>query len=245
MSKIELNVANYLSIKDFHQATNLEHLSEIDKIVESLVLLTDKTREEIVKWKPSQLKDVYDKVSGILIDVEPQFFPIVEVNGVMYGYNPLSNFTLGEFVDLDHLLKDTQENMAQIMAILYRPITKHKFKSLKWSIKMGYKKIDGLAEELFKQYQVEEYDSSTRYDRADELEVLPISFCLGAISFFLVLASNSLIDMNLSSTLPKQKVVTRMKKQIQTHFPLIGDGFQQLLRHQKVPSYPSMEIVVL
>lgn len=245
MSRLEINVADYLSIKDFQQATNLEHLGEMDKIVESLVLLTDKPREEITQWKPSQLSGVYEKVSEALMDVEPSFFPIVEVNGVKYGYNSITNMTLAEYVDLDNLLKDTQENLAQIMAIFYRPITKHKFHSLKWSAKLGYKKVDGLAEELFKQYEVEAYDSSTRGDRAAELEMLPISFCLGAISFFLALAGNSLTDMNLSSTLPKQKVMERMKKQIQTTSPNIGRGLAQFIISLQHPSYPSMEIKVL
>lgn len=246
MSKIELNIADYLSIKDFKKATALEHLSETEKMVESLVLLTDKPKEEVIKWKPAQLQQVYEKVSESLIDVEPQFFPVVEVNGVKYGYNPLTNVSLGEYVDLENLTKDPQENLAQVMAVLYRPITKHKFKSLKWSMKLGYKKIDGLAEELFKMYDVEEYDSSTRDDRAKEFELLPVSFALGAYTFFLTLVNNSLISSTGYSTLkdPKKREMM-LKKQIQTLTPAIGDGLKSFIHSLQHPSYPSMEIKVL
>lgn len=246
MSKIELNIADYLSIKDFKKAIALEHLSETEKMVESLMLLTDKPREEIKKWKPAQLTQVFEKVSESLIDVEPQFFPIMEVEGVKYGFNPISNMSLGEYVDLENLTKEPQENMAQIMAVLYRPITKHRFKGLKWSAKLGYKKVDGLAEELFKMYDVEEYDSSTRGERAEILEQLPVSFSLGALTFFLTLASNSLLATNLSSNLKSnKKVMERMKKQIQTTSPSIGDGLRQFITSLQHPSYPSMELKVL
>lgn len=246
MSRIELNIADYLSIKDFKKAISLEHLSDVDKMVETLVLLTDKPREEIIKWKPAQLTQVYEKVSESLVDVEPQFFPIMEVDGVKYGYCPISQLSLGAYVDLENLTPDSQENLSQIMAILYRPITKHKFNSLKWSVKMGYKKLDGLAEELFQMYEVEEYDSSTRNDRAEIFDKLPVSFALGAYTFFLTLANNSLIGTAGYSTLKdKKKAEKMMKKQIQTLLPNIGHGLAQFITYRKLPSYPSMEIKVL
>lgn len=246
MSKIEIKVADYLSIADFKKAITLDHLSDVDKMVESLVLLTDEPREEIVKWKPAQLNQVYGKVSETLIDVEPQFFPIIDVDGVKYGFNPLTNLSLGEYIDLETLVKDTQQNLDQIMAILYRPITNHKFKGLKWSAKLGYKKVDGLAEELFQYYDVEEYDSNKRKEQAKILSQLPVSLALGSTAFFLTLVSNSLTSMTLYSTIKdKKKAMKMIQTNIKTTTPRIGRGLAQFITSLQHPSYPSMEIKVL
>tara|TARA_R100000781_G_scaffold113642_2_gene82587 strand:+ start:702 stop:1298 length:597 start_codon:yes stop_codon:yes gene_type:complete len=48
---------------------------------------------------------------------------VIEIDGKEYGFHPdLESLTLGEYADLETYLKDMENNMAEIMAILFRPV---------------------------------------------------------------------------------------------------------------------------
>ena len=240
--EIQLNIPDYLSVKQWKQFNSLEHLSQSEKMVEFIALLSDKSRDEIGSWTPNALTQVYTKVLKVMNDVEPSFFPVFELDGVLYGYSSMSKMTLGEYVDLERLAKNPVENLEEIMAILYRPITKHKFGGMKWAFKNKFKVSQGDAENLFKYYTLKEYNSDERLDNANKLSVLPASMCLGALSFFLVLGATSLINTNLSS-LPSKKQMEMMKEMNNrmTSIP-IGDGLLQFITSQVHPSFQSQEI---
>jgi hypothetical protein len=71
------------------------------------------------------------------------------------------------------------------MAILYRRITKENFHDFPWKVKSYIRHLQGKPEQLFKLYDVEEYDSELRDLRADIFKELPIEYALGALRFFL------------------------------------------------------------
>jgi hypothetical protein len=195
-----------------------------------------------MKWTPLSLKKVYSTILENITDVQPQFYPVFELDDQLYGFTPISKLTLGEYVDLERLAKQPQDNIEEIMAILYRPITKDRFSGIKWAFKNKHKVAIGDAENLFKYYELEKYNSSERKTNAEKLSVLPASMALGALSFFLVLANSSLIGMNLSSLNNSQqmKTVKEMNKQMASMN--IGDGLRLFLTSQKHPSLTSQGI---
>jgi len=240
--EIKLNIPDYLSIKQWKQFTSLEHLSDGEKMVYLISLLSDKEEGEVRSWTPASLQQVYSKVLEVLSDVEPQFFPIFELDGELYGYSSMSNMTLGEYVDLERLAKQPQENLEEIMAILYRPITKHRFKGMKWAFKNTFKVSQGDAENLFKYYTLEEYDSNKRDEQAELLSEVPASMAFGALNFFLALASSSLANSNLSSLPPKQAMkAMKTMNQKMASIP-IGDGLAQFIIYHQHPSFRSQGI---
>jgi len=240
--EITLNIPDYLSIKQWKQFNLLEHLSDSEKMVHMISILSDRTKDEVMEWTPPALKQVYSKVLEAFTDLQPQFFPIFELDGVLYGFTPITKLTLGEYVDLERLAKKSHDNLEEIMAILYRPITKHKFSGLKWAFKSSYKVAIGEAENLFKYYEVEKYDSSKRGEGANKLSVLPASMGLGALSFFLVLANTSLLGSNLSSLPPKQQMKTMKEMNKQMASMNIGDGLLQFITSRQHPSFQSQAI---
>ena len=240
--EIKINVPDYLSLKHWKQFVASEHLEPTEKMITLLSIMSDMTVEEVQQYKPSELKQIYDAVLKSLTDLQPQFYPIFELDGVLYGYTPVSKLTLGEYVDLERLAKQPQENIEEIMAILYRPIVKDRFSGLKWAYKNKYKVALGDAENLFRYYEVEKYDSSERVKKAEILNVIPAAMALGALSFFLVLANSSLIGSNLSSLPPKQQMETVKKMSKEMASMNIGDGLQLFLTSQKHPSLKSQEI---
>jgi hypothetical protein len=92
--------------------------------------------------------------------------------------------TLGEYVDLEMLAKKPLENIEEILAILYRPITKDKFNTFKWALEHGVSVAKGQVEDIFKYYEIEKYDVEKRFDNAEVLKDMPASFAIGAYKFF-------------------------------------------------------------
>ncbi len=242
--EIKLEIPDYLSVKQWKQFLTLEHLSESEKMITMVSILSGKQVDEIKQWTPISIKSVYTKVLETITDIEPQFYPIFELDGVKYGFRSMSNLTLGEYVDLERLAKQPQDNIEEIMAILYRPIVKDRFKGIKWAFKNTYKVGLGEAENLFKYYTLEDYDSSTRVENADKLSVLPASMCLGALGFFLVVGTSFSLGSSLSSLPAKEQMmkVKEMNKQMASMN--IGDGLVQFLNSQTHPSYQSQGMLV-
>lgn len=241
--EIKLEIPDYLSIKQWKEFTSMEHLSDSEKMIRLITLLSDKDEAEVKQWTPMALKQVYAKVLDAISDIDPAFYPVFELDGVRYGFSSISKLTLGEYVDLERLAKQPQENIEEIMAILYRPIVKDRFKGLKWAFKNAYKVGLGDAENLFKYYTLEEYDSSKRLDNAEKLSMLPATMALGALTFFLTLANTSLIGSNLSSLSPKQQMIAMKEITNKMTSMNIGAGLQQFIISQTLPSFKSQEMI--
>ena len=239
--KYEINIPEYLTVRDYQSISMLEHLTENEKAVEMASIVTGIERKVINKWAPNDVSKIVSNVLALMQIEEATFYPIVELDDVLYGYRPLSKMTLGEYIDLERLCKDTVGNLAEIMAILYRPITKNRLKGIVYGFKHGFKIANGKAENLFKYYDVEEYDSETRASNSGAMELFPASFALGALSFFLAIGNQSLSSINSSLT---EEVKTEMMKKNQTLILSIGDGLQQYIRYQSLPSLTSRETKV-
>ena len=239
--KLQITIPDYLSIKDWKFFNALEHLSDSEKMITLISHLTDKHLDEVKKWKPAQLTGVYKTLLESFNDLAPQFYPIFELDGVLYGFRSLTSMTTGEYIDLERLAKNPNENLEEILAILYRPIVKNNFKGIKWAFKSTYKIALGEAENLFRYYEVEEYDNSKREDNAEKLSALPASMGLGALSFFLVLATSYSANMSLSSLPPKQQMMEMKKIQKQMDSLSIGAGLLRYITSLEHPSYQSEE----
>jgi len=242
--KVQLQIPEYLSIKDWKYFNSLEHLSDSEKMISLISKMGGKDIEEVKEWTPAALTEVYKTLLLSFEDLEPQFYPIIELDGVLYGFKSLTSMTTGEYIDLERLAKNSVENLEEIMAILYRPITKDVFGGIKWAIKSTHKVALGEAENLFKYYEVEKYDNSKRADNASILGNIPASLGLGALSFFLVLGTYYSVSSSLSS-LPAKQQMTEVKKMNKQLASLnTGDGLLRFITLLEHPSYQSVEKAV-
>lgn len=239
--EIQITIPEYLSIKQWKQFTSMEHLSELEKMTKLVALLGGVEEKEIRTWTPTALTQVYAQVLASLQDLEPQFYPVFELDGVKYGYTSMTNMTLGEYVDLERLAVKPHENIEEILAILYRPIVKERFSGIKWAFKSTYKIMLGDAENLFKYYTTEEYDSDERIANAEKLSVIPASMALGALGFFLVLGSSYLVNSQLSSMEGKEKMEAMKEMNKQMDSMNIGGGLLQFITSLQHPSLTSQD----
>lgn len=240
--ELRFNIPDYFSIKDWKYFNSLELDSDMDKMVKFLSYISDIEEDKILKLTPIDLSKTYLSVLQNIGEVESTFFPVFELDGQLYGYSSISKMTLGEYIDLERLTKNPSVNIEEIMAILYRPIKKHSFNGIKWAVKSQHKVGTGNVENLFQYYELEEYNSNTREEQADRMKNLPVSFALGAMSFFLALATTSLTSTNLSlnpKSKKEKKVMEKMSKAVSTP---IGDGLLQFVTSLKLPSLQSQAI---
>ena len=236
-----MNIPDYLSIKDWKYFNSLEHLNDTEKMVSLISKMGGKDIDEVKKLKPTKLTNVYKTLLESFQDLEPMFYPVFELDGIKYGYTPMTKMTLGEYTDLERLAVKSHDNIEEIMAILYRPITKHRFSGIKWAFKSSTKIALGEAENLFKYYDVEEYDSSMREENAIKLSNIPASMGLGAMSFFLLLGSSVSVNSQLSLINPKQQMEMMKELNNQMDTMSIGAGLLQFITSLQHPSFQSQD----
>jgi len=243
--ELKFNLPDYLSIKDWKYFQSLEMENDNEKMINFISHATDIPEDTIMNLRPMDLTQVYGTLVERLGQVEPSFYPVIEINGQLYGYSSMSKMTFGEYIDLQKLTKNPNINIEEIMALLYRPIEKHSFKGITWAIKSQYKIGTGNVENLFQYYELEKYDSKKRAKQADIMSQLPVAFALGALSFFLVLTNTLLVSTNLSLN-PKIKKEMKMIKILnKVGSPAIGDGLLQFITSQKHPSFQLQETAQL
>ena len=240
--ELKFNIPDYFSIKDWKYYNSLELDSDVDKMVKFLSYISDLPEDKVLDLPPLALRQTYLSVLETIGEAQSSFYPIIEIDGQLYGYSSMSKMTLGEYIDLERLVKTPIKNLEEIMAILYRPIKKHSFEGVIWAFKNKYKTGTGNVENLFQYYTLEKYDSNKRIERVDRMSTLPVSFALGAMSFFLVQANISLLGSQVySASQDKKERQELMNKVKQSVSMPIGDGLLQFITSQKLPSFQSPE----
>lgn len=207
--KITISLPEYFTIAHYKKMGSMEHLDEIDKVIQTIVAMTNYSNEEVMTWKLQDMMKVYKGVENILGDIQDAFYPVFEFSGTMYGFQPLSKMSVGEYADLERRLEDPIGNLEEIMAILYRKITKENFHDFPWKVKSYIRHLQGKPEQLFKLYDVEEYDSELRDLRAEIFKELPIEYALGSLRFFLhfnLLLSKDILTSGLQPETPEKKM---------------------------------------
>lgn len=236
--KFKIEVPEYLTIGDYQKIIQLDHLSDLEKTVEIVHIITQIDRDVLGKWTPKELNAIAESVLSLMDFDAATFYPIIEFNNVLYGYRPVSKMTLAEYVDLERLAKEPNTNLDEIIALLYRPIVKDSTHSFSFQMKNGYKIAKGTAENLFKYYDIEEYDSSKRKVNADKMKEFPVSLALGGLTFFLAIATKSL---NSTNSYLRRAEKMMMNQEMDNLMDSIGDGLGQYIHSLKPVSLTSQE----
>jgi len=244
--QIKTNIPDYFTVKHYKQFSVLKSLDEMEQRLHVITSLTGESMETVKQWPIPFTIQLYAKLNELITNVEPEFYPVIEWEGKQYGYRPMHKMNLDEYVDLDVLIKDTDRNINDILAILYRPITKNRLKSNKWITKQTVKVLQGEVENGFNYYDIEKYDNHIREQIAPSYDNFPASIALGALGFFL--GSNRLLSENMaSSSLQWELMMNEVKKKnskIQRALARITVGYISSMNLLKVPSYKSLEINV-
>lgn len=200
-----LDIPAYFTIEQYQRLISFKDKSssKLEEVVFMINSVTNIPIDEIRTWDGPGLKAVADKLDG-LTEIKNEFHPLIEWDGQMLGFNPLSKMDLGEYIDLENLAKDPVKNLTDIVALLYRPVTKETFGGFKYAINRGIKVANNKVENVFKYYTVKKYDSLECGDRADKMKDFPVHVILGALNF---ISANGLLY--LSNTLYSNRQQTK------------------------------------
>jgi hypothetical protein len=243
MKTVKVDIPNYLTIKHylgFQLITDVTN--DIDLVINTVSIMTGNPVEEIRQWNIDDLVTVYKALAEVQLDTKAEFYPILEVENTLYGFQPISKMTVGEHMDLERLAKDPQKNLPEIIAILYRPIKEHKLRSLEFQVKSNIKALMGGSEHLFPYYTLEPYDANQRRIDKEKMNDFPASVALGAMSFFLLTAEISLKNSQTYSPQDLKSKMKKMEKQVKLVFNNTTGGSPQYMSLHTLPSYKLQEI---
>ena len=140
----------------------IKKVSKSEEAKRTILALSDIPERLLDKLELYHIAIIMRNLSEVQKDENSCLNEIIEVNGKEYGFHPdLDSLTLGEYVDLDTFIKDIDNKMPEIMAILFRPIVA-KEGSL---------------------YQIEAYDGKIKL-RAEVMRNMPAEKVQDALVFF-------------------------------------------------------------
>jgi hypothetical protein len=234
---VQLEIPEYLTIGQYQKLPEYkEEESSLIRYIKTVSAITGIDEEEIGYWDVDSLKKVHDAIKN-LGDPKNEFHSLIEFNGVLYGYSNISQQSLGEYIDLEGLCKDTKGNLHKLAAILYRPVTEHRFDTLDFVIKQKIKMVRNKdIANVFEFYDIEKYDSTRRKAREQEFKEFPLHIILGAVSFFLANASQYLNSTVYSDKMSKEKIKSMNQTLLESLIASTGAG-GGLFTHSLKPIY--------
>jgi len=152
----------------------LEEGTNSEEALKTITSMSDIPKQLVSQLALSDVVGIMAKISELQEQADTTLKNLIEIDGVEYGFHPdLSDITLGEFADLETLIKDgIEDNLPEIMAVLYRPITKRKGEH----------------------YTIQAYDGAIRL-RAEEMKQMKAEDVQGALVFFWTFVKTLLIVM--------------------------------------------------
>jgi len=238
---INIEIPEYLTIADYMKINEYKGDNNFERLVHIISSLTNQPSDEVQRWDGRTLV----KVGKLLIDKsnpKQEYHPLIEWNGELYGYRSLEHFTLGEYMDMERLAKDSERNLDQIAALLYRPVDKHEFDSLSFKIKQTIKVVNNSVDQVFNWYRVTDYDSDQRKIDAVKMKNFPVHIILGAMAFFLTTLNQYLHDiLSLQGNLTTSQMKALNNKTLKSLLESTGGGSGLYITSQKPTFYQLQE----
>ena len=165
----EVTLEKWLKLIDFQKGTKSKEAEE------TIAALSTIPKDLIKQLELKDVAVIMSKLSELQAKQDSSLKRVIEVEGKRYGFHPnLSEITLGEYADIETFIKnDIENNMPEVMAILYRPIV----------------------EEENDVYTIEAYDGDISI-RAEQMKKMSAEQVQSSLFFF------SNLGKELSMTLP-------------------------------------------
>lgn len=241
---ISVNIPEYFTVKHYKDFSILKSLDEMEQRLFVISALTNESIDTVKSWPIPFVTQLYAKLNELITNVQPEFYPIIEWNNKLYGFCPMHKMSLDEYVDYENLAKDTDKNINEILAILYRPITENKLDKGTFVAKSTFKVLKGEVENGFDYYKIEKYNNEVRKQRAKEYDNFPASVALGAMGFFLdiklSLLGSTVFYFPQWNTMMEEAM--KNKNKIKRALARTTVGYISSTNLAKVPSYKLQEI---
>ena len=184
-----------ITIGQYQEIMSIQSDNEITKFVESMAICLDIDPQEIRTLSFTDYKEMQSKMIFLSKEPESTVVDRFEIDGIEYGLMPdMTLISAGEFIDAEQFKNDSMENLHNLVALLYRPITKTF--------------DDGT-------YEIELHKPQGFERRANLFrDKVSIEIVLGAVLFFSLLAMESSLSFldSLTQKIAKEMTPTQKTK---------------------------------
>tara|TARA_Y100000592_G_C5434848_1_gene300200 strand:+ start:801 stop:1397 length:597 start_codon:yes stop_codon:yes gene_type:complete len=116
-----------VTLEKWAKLLKIRKVSKVQEVKQTILALSNIPEKLLDKLELYHIAMITKSLSNMQQNENSSLKQIIEIDGKEYGFHPdLDSLTLGEYADLDTYLKDIENNMPEIMAILYRPVTNKK-----------------------------------------------------------------------------------------------------------------------
>lgn len=152
-----------VTLEKWMQLTLEGEVSKTKEVEDTIALLSDLPKKVIRELSLRDVLNIFEKMSSLQAQHNEVLRKVITIDDIEFGFHPdLSEITLGEYADLETLIQEgLQNNMPEIMAILFRPIV----------------------EKDNEVYAIEAYDGNLRI-RAEKMKQMPAEQVHNALVFF-------------------------------------------------------------
>lgn len=165
-----------VTLEKWMQVIDIETGSKTKEAEETIAAFSDIPKKLVKELSLKDVAVIMGKIAELQAKQETILRKVIEIDGVEYGMHPdLNSITLGEYADIETMIKNgLEQNMPEVMAILFRPITERNGDV--YTIEAYNGEISIRAEEM-KKMSAEQVQSSLFffYNLGKELsEILPL-----------------------------------------------------------------------
>ena len=167
-----------VTLEKWIKLVDLQKGSKTKEAQETIAALSNIPKKLIKELSIRDVAVIMDRLGDLQDKQSSSLNKIVELEGKEYGFHPdLDSITLGEYADIETFIKNgIEDNMPEIMAVLFRPIVEKK---------------NNL-------YSIEAYDGDIRM-RAEEFKKMSAQQVQSSLVFFWSLGNELYKSIQLSS----------------------------------------------
>jgi len=120
-----------VTLEKWLRLVNLEEGRRAKEAEETIAALSDIPKKLIRQLSVNDVAVIMSALAELQAEEDTQLKKVFEIEGVKYGMHPdLDSITLGEYADIETFIeKGVENNLPEIMAVLFRPIIEEEGKA--------------------------------------------------------------------------------------------------------------------
>jgi len=119
-----INSWNDVTLDKWVKLINKKNETKSEEAINTISLLSDIPKKLVKELGINDIANILQRIAKMQESSSSRLKRIIKVNNIEFGFHPnLSEITLGEYADIETYLKNgIENNLANLMAVLYRPI---------------------------------------------------------------------------------------------------------------------------
>ena len=90
MTQIQVQVPDYFTLKHYKSLQYLQDIEdEIERKLMTVAVFTNRSYDDVMNWNVNSIVEITDKIEEVLSNIKPEFYPIIEWNGKLWGYSSM------------------------------------------------------------------------------------------------------------------------------------------------------------